>query len=372
MLFDFVIFVSWIHGALLAAGLWNKGKYRDANRFFVLLLINVLAVQTLVTLPIIHPHPEWRWMGAVCFPMGLMTGSLILFYVLSVLSPAQISRRLIGFHLLPVIAGVVWSAISELAFPTPPLLNNGFPAKTLEDILKVTSVTVLLGVYLGLAAKLVFHGSQPIVEPSPRGKSLPLKWLRFLVSSFAVLWGILFASLLLGVHGEQWLWVPIGHTLLVLSFGFFTLRHSSVFLEPSEDLQPFESPKKVVRALDAARLEARRQKLEELMRSQKPYTQAGLKLSDLADRLSLRVQETSELINQGTGMTFYEFLNFHRVEEVKRRFLEPQFHHMSIIGIALDCGFNSKSVFNEAFKELTGVTPSEYRKNLSETETKAT
>jgi AraC-like DNA-binding protein len=52
------------------------------------------------------------------------------------------------------------------------------------------------------------------------------------------------------------------------------------------------------------------------------------------------------------------------VDEVKSRMDNPEFENLTILGIAFDCGFNTKSAFNRVFKKLTGFTPSEYKKQL--------
>jgi AraC-like DNA-binding protein len=62
--------------------------------------------------------------------------------------------------------------------------------------------------------------------------------------------------------------------------------------------------------------------------------------------------------------SFFDFVNEYRVQEAKRLLCSPQSDHLSILGIALDAGFNSKSAFYTAFGKYAGITPSEYRKQL--------
>jgi AraC-like DNA-binding protein len=69
----------------------------------------------------------------------------------------------------------------------------------------------------------------------------------------------------------------------------------------------------------------------------------------------------SELISRTYNESFFDFINRHRIEEIKLRIEDPAHDSYSLLGIAMDCGFNSKSSFYTAFKKFTGITPSEYR-----------
>lgn len=80
----------------------------------------------------------------------------------------------------------------------------------------------------------------------------------------------------------------------------------------------------------------------------------------LARQLELPPRELSRAINQGFGQNFFEFVSGYRLEEARRR-LEDGDNSDSILQIMYDSGFNSKSVFNTAFKKATGMTPSQYR-----------
>ncbi|HLL44842.1 MAG TPA: helix-turn-helix transcriptional regulator [Segetibacter sp.] len=92
------------------------------------------------------------------------------------------------------------------------------------------------------------------------------------------------------------------------------------------------------------------------------YINSDLTLSQLSEKLGIPSYQTSELINRYYRGSFFDFINSSRIEEVKKRLTDPALLHFSILGIAMDCGFNSKSSFNTAFKKYTGMTPSEYRK----------
>lgn len=101
------------------------------------------------------------------------------------------------------------------------------------------------------------------------------------------------------------------------------------------------------------------------METKKPYLDPELTLSTLAKDLSISRSNLSQLINDGIGDNFYDFVNKYRVEEVKRLMTDPEVENFNMLGLALEAGFKSKSTFNLIFKRFTGLTPTEYRKNIS-------
>jgi AraC-like DNA-binding protein len=107
-------------------------------------------------------------------------------------------------------------------------------------------------------------------------------------------------------------------------------------------------------------LDAWKRQLLDLMDAEKPYLEAELSLPDLARRLQMPVTLLSQVINEGTGKNFNDFINAYRVAEFLRQAQVPANARLSLLGIALNSGFNSKSTFNRAFKKVTGAAPKEY------------
>jgi AraC-like DNA-binding protein len=100
-------------------------------------------------------------------------------------------------------------------------------------------------------------------------------------------------------------------------------------------------------------------RLEELMKTEKPFMKADFSLPQLADQLRVTVHQLSQVINEGLGKSFFEMTAEYRIEEAKRLLKEKA--NIKVEEIAEEVGYNSKSSFNTAFKKLTGMTPSEWR-----------
>lgn len=105
-------------------------------------------------------------------------------------------------------------------------------------------------------------------------------------------------------------------------------------------------------------------RLLEFMDAEKPYLNPELTIQDLAEKINIQKHHLTFIINSGLHKNFFNFVNEYRVEEFKRRVANPNYNHLTLLAIAFDSGFNSKSSFNNIFKNITGQTPSEYKKKL--------
>jgi AraC-like DNA-binding protein len=106
-------------------------------------------------------------------------------------------------------------------------------------------------------------------------------------------------------------------------------------------------------------------RLVETMEKEKLYLDNELTLQKLAQQLSIHPHHLSQIINERLNQNFFDFINSYRVEEAKKRLIDPSEKHFSIIAIAVEVGFNSKSAFNSVFKKYVNMTPSEWRKTYS-------
>jgi AraC-like DNA-binding protein len=102
-----------------------------------------------------------------------------------------------------------------------------------------------------------------------------------------------------------------------------------------------------------------RDKLLHLMADERPWFEPELTLTELAQRLRTNSALLSKVINAGCGQNFNDFVNTYRVQEARRKLADPRFGHYSLVGVALESGFNSKSTFNRVFKKLLNQAPSE-------------
>ena len=97
------------------------------------------------------------------------------------------------------------------------------------------------------------------------------------------------------------------------------------------------------------------------MKTEKPHLNPELTIQDLSKQMNITRHHLTEILNNDLGKNFFNFINEYRVAEVKKRLLDEKFEHLTIVAIAFDSGFNSKSTFNSIFKQQTQKTPSKWR-----------
>jgi len=112
--------------------------------------------------------------------------------------------------------------------------------------------------------------------------------------------------------------------------------------------------------LPEKKLERLKSKLLKLMQNDKPYLEPNLTLTDLSKQIGVNSAVLSYVINHGFGKNFNDFTNEFRIAEVKKKLNNGGADNLMLLGVALDCGFNSKATFNRAFKKFTGVSPKEF------------
>ena len=106
-------------------------------------------------------------------------------------------------------------------------------------------------------------------------------------------------------------------------------------------------------------------KLKIFMEKEKPYLDPKISLAQLAQSLDLNTHLLSRVINERFVKNFFEFINTYRVEEFKNLVSKSENKNYTLLSIAYDSGFNSKTTFNTAFKKITKQTPKEYLTTLS-------
>ena len=189
-----------------------------------------------------------------------------------------------------------------------------------------------------------------------------IAWVRFFLVVFLAINLFFLFSLFAAIHlqgSRRWVNEATGGLLAlsVFALSFKGILQRDIFNLVDTSTAPQPSPTRPDTQLVAT--------IVAYMQDKKPYLDAELTLSTLAKQLNMSRTQLSQLINDGLGENFYDFVNKYRVEEVKRLMTDPAAKNFNLLGIALEAGFKSKSTFNLIFKRFTGLTPTEYKKNIS-------
>lgn len=93
------------------------------------------------------------------------------------------------------------------------------------------------------------------------------------------------------------------------------------------------------------------------METDKPFLDGNLTIHDLSAKTGIARHHITQVLNERYKRNFFTFINEYRVKEVIERFSNPKYNKYTILAIAMDAGFNSKTTFNSIFKSQTGLTP---------------
>jgi AraC-like DNA-binding protein len=233
---------------------------------------------------------------------------------------------------------------------------------------KVQAISYWLAAYLALRQHQR-HVLQLTAQPEP----IALQWLK------QVLWGL---ALLVGLWLNELFfhlgWVlaltPVGYLGAVFYIAHYALRQPEVFAFSApiraeiqelwqEDVPALPDPAPTApkqARLSPSQLGYWLQRLPHLLETEKVYLEADLSLPALAQRVGLSTHELSYVLNEGFGVNFFQFINAYRVAEAQRLLASAQHQHLSMVGIAFEAGFSSKTTFNTTFKRVTGLTPSQF------------
>lgn len=154
--------------------------------------------------------------------------------------------------------------------------------------------------------------------------------------------------------------------LLTIYLGYHGLRQSRIYLPDFllDNQANYQSTKNKIGQTvltDDEQVDLKL-KLKSILEKEKLFLEQELTLSLLAESIGTSDKKLSNLLNHSLDVSFYDFINKYRVEEVKERLKSKESEKYTLLGIAYTCGFNSKSSFYRAFKKETGCSPSSYKK----------
>jgi AraC-like DNA-binding protein len=354
------------HGVVLALALAGvKRGNAAANRTLAALTFTVSvfilgAVLRTTGYVLQHPH-----LSRIHDPFPFLAGPLLYLYLRALSTGREVFRGRTFLHFAPFLLCALYLSPYFLLDSRQKLqiLLAEYQQEGLGQWYYVRSALVIAHflVYLTLAVRVLFRYSR-----ETRGRDsidgAVLSQARFLVASSAVLCVLGVLRYALDRTARTNLLIPFGVSVMVYGLGYMRLRHPEP--PPGAEGSPTPAPKYGKSALTPERSERYLKKLLHVMETEKPYTDGELSLQKLAERLAIPAQHLSQTINERLNQSFSDFVNGYRVEEFKRRLLDPALSHYSILALAEETGFNSKSSLNAVFKKHTNMTPSEFRKAL--------
>lgn len=362
--------MAQILGLVFIVALLSARPHSLANRLLAGGLLCAVYRQFLIALRLAGTIDSFPSLIRTSFPAQMLAIPAFYLYVKALTTPDFKLKRKDAVHLLPMSIGLAWWVTFWIWGDT--LLQSGL-SQDWERYLRVIVKVLVVVPYLVLSSKQVAHFAREVVEHTSEVGDLRLGWLhRLLFVAYAAL-AIDILDVATGPSIQLWYVVPAVALISLILLASFSLRVSPVFAREiqsqSHEVQDSAVTIPVVstpKEEDKPRLsddELNRQKdrLTGVVENQTLYLNPELRLSDLATALGMRPYRVSEVLNRGMHTSFYDLINRYRVAKAQQLLCSPGAAHLNLLGIAMESGFKSKSVFNEVFKKSTGLTPSQFR-----------
>ena len=310
------------------------------------------------------------------FPILFIHGPLLYLYVSSLTNENFKLTWKVGLHSLPVfIIGVQRTFGTQVSMNSSPNLSVN-PLYIYNNIY-YTLLIISLVIYWILSLDLIIKHRKniPYFFSNYTAKNT-LNWLVTLI----ILYLLLFVVVLFITYIEKLLNTDfnflanlhVNETIFTFLLIFFGINQTAIykkqsisFDESDLDIEYGVKLTQLDSALNEKQANELTSKIIQYLNCKKPYINSEYSLQMMADDLSVPRYKVSQVINSSQKKNFFKFINGFRVEEVKKKLANPAYQHYTVLGIALECGFNSKTSFNRIFKEETGLTPSEYKKSLN-------
>jgi len=410
MRFDFnfyssLLLIFFVHGLVYAYLLWRKAVKNDSQAekwlaLFLIICILYIAPWMLGFAGWYDNQPYRDFIFYMPMQHLFFIGPVIYFYVQSLLNPSFKFGKKKWLHLLP---GIMYMLYNLIIFVTDKIILHRYyfladgMDKDFDSWYQYVGFASM-AIYFFLSLRYYQLYKKLMVQVISYADTVLFRWIKNFLTAFLtmLLVRLLFylgsfipAFLNLQYVGPWWEYfsfaiifyyigitgysnsiqtkVPFKVNVLSHHKSLLLLRqsHSSAiinetsFIEDAEIIE-FGTAQSTASKEDESLLKEWKPKILKLIEIEKAYEDPELSLTQVAKQLKTNPTIISKVINQGFQLNFNDFVNFYRIEAVKEKLKAGEQNTQTLLGIAYDCGVNSKATFNRSFKKATGVSPKEW------------
>lgn len=308
--------------------------------------------------------------------LPFLTAPLLYFYVCALVVHRKFRLVRYLYHFIPFI--LMYGAMLYHAEEYHLVVEKGFIQMRGPLPFYLGSYGLILAffsfLYPMLSLFLLFRHRNRIKSEFSYIEKINMNWLRYwIILSMLGFW---FSFVIIWAGSFQWIdfltsfqGVAGAIVLNISVIGFYGVKQTTIFTNLQPKPATPEAPPKTERyassKLTADEAQVMVNKVKAYMEKEKPHLDSQLSLESLASALAMTRHDLSQVINDQFETNFFGFVNDYRVAAFKENLADKKYEHYTLLGIALETGFNSKSSFNSIFKKAEGMTPSEYKKSLS-------
>ena len=357
---DLVLFAGVIQGIFLVFSLqFISRKNREANKILTI----IIGLATLIfagKMAMLQINIPWIWRAALLTDCSIyLFGPLLYMYFRALVFKYHPKNILPFKHYIPSLLLFLffcWSlTVTTENFVRQSYTDGMIIAYLIMELAGVFS----LSTYAFLGYKIVQKIKNTEQEELIHARKLS-RYLQFILIGLCLIilfWSVgIFRTYILHSYNSfiiyQLVWIFMAIFLFIV--GYFSFTQPEIVRLPIEK-KSFQKDR-----LTQKEIEKITKKLQLLIDEEQVFIDSNLSLKILAKKLGTSANNLSWLLNSVYGKTFYEFTNKYRVKAFLAKIEEGEHKKQTLLAIAMDSGFNSKSTFNKSFKAIMNETPSRY------------
>lgn len=372
-----VVLIALLYGLSLAGVLLLRNWKNKNTHFWLGVFLFVFSIVLLDTyLKIIYlgqifPFIKWtyyRLISLIPYTLWIYISHL----VIGKFTIRRFEKVLLAFVGIDASFRIYAFVISAMGHETLASFND----KILDTWLEVFIIAISL-ITMIKAIQLVGKYQKQLENNYSAKTKNELKWVKELLSVLLVVILIWIVAVPINFFYAAWsisvYWIWIAQALIIFYFGIKGHLQPEIFHEfplvPAFEESIIEEKSGFPKSKESYTVEERKNDvyiklIENSIQEDKIYRQPKLSLQDMAKELNVPTRHLSKLINQHYNCSFSDFINQQRVEEIKERIVNQEDEKLTLLALALEAGFNSKSSFNFMFKKFTGATPIQFKNTL--------
>lgn len=317
------------------------------------------------------------------FVHGLLMGPLLFFYLKSLTNVGFRLQRAHLVHFLPGMVYLLWClvvvVVDRLILKRYFLMNGEEDPDFAAWYQWLQRISII--VYLIASVRYYQAYRRYTVQQLSFAESADLRWLRNFLVAFGILTALpLLMDLMqllpplrdLNYVGSWYYFFAFAMVVYYIAINGYHAQqaplqklHFEPDAEPSPSVAMSADPTPETNPLPAAtsslpELNRWKLRVESVMQAEQSHTDPELTLPQLARQCQTNPSQLSRVINAGYGQNFNDFINEYRVNALLDKLRAGEHKTQTLLGLAFDCGFNSKATFNRAFKKKTGLSPKDW------------
>ncbi len=375
LIIDFILITGIVIGSLILFFLFKKDK-KELPQYLLIVLFLFLLCEFIISYFFLH-EIYFIKLPSIIFSSAItwFLGPLIFLYIKSLFTDEKklIKKNLI--HFIPYVVNLVLKSIIYIIY-FPSDIDNATYMQIFEKkwVLDVVLSDLYFILYLLLTLRMFYRFKKAIKSNYSNLTEHDFIWLKYMLFGYLLVMSVDTFISIIGLYSLYGFYITIITTVIVIIYlGYYGINQSRILLpdfliieEVDNEGDTKKANKNQLSHSSDQEIKELKLSLENILKNDKPYLDENLTLKKLADLIPTSDKKLSTLLNQYMDISFYDIINKQRVEAVKEKMIAENSKKYSLMGIAYDCGFNSKSSFIRTFKKETGFSPSEYKKQLQQ------